>query len=153
MDCKAQVSLEFLLIFFISLIILSVISIPLTYDTINTVNDIKSSTEVKNTLVELSNNVNIVYSSGYGSKKTISVNVPSKMNIYYKSVNKKHYLYSYVILSDNTKKEVSTQVPCKVSFNGKSSYYYTSLKKGWYYDTEIKWIYSSDEYCMNINFK
>lgn len=41
MDSRAQVSLEYLLIFLISLSILSMFSIPLIEDTVSDVNDIK----------------------------------------------------------------------------------------------------------------
>lgn len=153
MDSRAHVSLEYLLIFLISLSILSMFSIPLIEDTVSDVNDIKKSMDIKNTLIELSNNVNLVYASGYGSKKTISMNIPCNMNIYYKTKNSRHYLYSYCVLSDNTKKEIEVEIPCRVSFNNKPTYYYTSLKKQWYYNIEVKWIEYNDDYFMNIDFR
>ena len=140
MDSRAQVSLEYLLIFLISLSILSMFSIPLIEDTVSDVNDIKKSMDIKNTLIELSNNVNLVHASGYGSKKTISMNIPCNMN-------------SYCVLSDNTKKEIEVEIPCRVSFNNKPTYYYTSLKKQWYYNIEVKWIEYNDDYFMNIYFR
>ncbi|WP_455645844.1 hypothetical protein [Methanosphaera sp.] len=136
------------------MIILSIISVPLVINEIDGVGDVKDTVEVKNTLVELSNSVRMIYSSDYGSSKIVSINCPCNMNIYYRLVNGNHYLYSYVTLSDNEIKEVRVLVPCKISFNGKSTYYYVGLKNRWYYNTEVKWITSSNgERSVNIYFK
>ncbi|OED29857.1 hypothetical protein [Methanosphaera sp. WGK6] len=154
MDKYGQIAVEYLLIFIISMIILSIISIPLCIDEIDDISDIKNTVEVKNTLIELSNNVRMIYSSDYGSSKVISIKCPVDMKIYYRLVSGNHYLYSYVDLSDDETKEVRVLVPCKISFNGKSTYYYVSLKNRWYYNTEIKWINSSTgERSVNIYFK
>ena len=153
MDSRAQVSLEYLLIFLISLSILSMFSIPLIEDTVSDVNDIKKSMDIKNTLIELSNNVNLVHASGYGSKKTISMNIPCNMNIYYKTKIVDIIFIHIVFYLIIQKKEIEVEIPCRVSFNNKPTYYYTSLKKQWYYNIEVKWIEYNDDYFMNIYFR
>lgn len=154
MDRRGQVAMEYMLIFFIVLIILSTISVPLVTDEINNVNDVASSVKAKNMLVNIAGTVNMVYSSDYGSMRTISVDCPIKSRVYYKSISNKHYIYTYVLLSDNSTKEMRVQVPCKVSFNNNPSYYYSYLNKRWYYNTEVKWINSSKGYdSVNVYFK
>lgn len=154
MEDNGQVAVEYLLIFFISVIILSIISVPLVITSIEDLNDVKDTMEVKNTLIELSNTARIIYSSDYGSMKTVSVKSPSDMNIYYKYVGGNHYIYSYVTLSSGKRKEVRVQTPCRISFNNKSTYYYVNLHNRWYYNTEVKWINSSTGVMsVNIYFK
>lgn len=154
MDHYGQVAIEYLLIFFVSIIILSLISIPLVTQEVNNTEDIKKTMEVKSVLSELANTVNIVYSSDYGSSRTISINSPDSIRVSYKNSSGKHYLYSTVVLSNNSKKEVKVQVPCRVSFANQSSYYYTNIYERWYYNTEVKWINTSDNgHVVNIYFK
>ncbi len=155
MDSKAQIAIEYLLIFFISMILLSIISIPFVIEEVDTLNDIKTTMEVKNTLNELSHNIEVIYSSDYGSQRIISIKSPTRMNISCKQNSSKYYIYSYVTLSDNTKKWVGVEVPCKITFNNKPNYSYTTLSENWwYYNTEIKWINAtSDIKSINIYFK
>lgn len=156
MDNNGQLSLEYLLIFFVSIIILSIISIPLVYDTMDNINDIKKTVEVKNSLTEIANNVHIIYSTDYCTKKTVPIQIHDNMTIYCNnaSKNNNYYIYSYVKLSDNSSKKVIVQVPTKVSFKGNSKYYYNKLYERWYYNTEFKWIKSSTgNYNIDIYFK
>lgn len=154
MDNQGQITLEYLLIFFISIIILSTISLPLISDAIDNSQDITTAVEVKNTLSSVSNNINYIYYTGYGSKRIIAVHIPKNMQLNYQYKNNNHFIYTSIKLSDNTSKIIEIQTPCKISFNNKANYHFVSLKNKWYYDTEIKWITSSTgEKSINIYFK
>lgn len=76
-DSKGQVALEYLLIFAISLILLTVFTLPLTEQTIENTLDVSDSLNVKSDLSKISQAVQEVYGQGQGSKQTVSV-VPSK---------------------------------------------------------------------------
>lgn len=153
MNDKAQLTLEYILLFMIMLIVFSIISIPLLINSISDINDIKDTVEVKNTLISLSNDVNLVYSSGRGNIHIRSIYIPSDMKIEYKTSSGRHYLSSNVKLNDSTK-EVKTEVPCKVTFKNNPSYYYTTVYNRWYYNVEVKWInVNNSSSSIDINFK
>lgn len=154
MDNKGQIALEYLLIFFILLIILSIITIPLLYEGIEATNDVTKTVKVKSFLTELQKNVKLIYSLDTGSKRTIGVYVPSDMVIYYTLRSGRHYVYTNLMLSDGSNKRVELEMPCKVSFNNNSNHYYSSLRKRWYYNVEVRWIESANgERSINIIFK
>lgn len=143
MNDKAQVSLEYLLLFFAVIIILSVISLPLLYDSIETTQDILLVVETKNTLNHLSDEIKVVHTDYY-TQKTASVYIPENMKLEYRTSSGKHYLSANIKLSDNTTKTVKQEVPCKISFRNNPSYYYNNLNKRWYNNVEIKWLKAND---------
>lgn len=154
MDKIGQIALEYLLIFFVVLIIISTVTIPFLYDSIESTNDISSSVKVKSLFTEIQKNVKIIYSLDIDSKRTISLYVPEDMVLYHTTRNGKNYIYTTITLSDESKKRIELEMPCKISFNGNSNHYYSSLKNRWYYNTEVKWVEStSGERSININFK
>ena len=154
MDNMGQVALEYLLIFFVSVIILSAISLPLISESMDNSRDISKSVEAKDTLLSISNSINYVYYAGYGSKRTVGVHIPLNMQLSYRYKNNNHFIYTSIKLSDNSTKLIEIQTPCKISFSNRADYYYVSLKERWYYNTEIKWITSSSgEKSINIYFK
>lgn len=154
MDIKGQVALEYLLIFFVLIIILSTISIPLLLDSLETTNDVTTTIETKSFLIELEKNIKIIYSLDTGSKRNIAIYVPCDLKLYYNNNFNKNYLSTTLVLSDNIKKTLTVEVPCDVSFSGYINNHYVSLKKSWYYNTEIKWYTSSNgTRSINVNFK
>lgn len=154
MDFKAQVSMEYLLIFFISIIILSTISLPFMIQEIDTIEDTRTCMEAKSMLVEVADNIQMVYSSDIGTKKNIAIKSPCSMNISYRQNGSRHYLYTYIKLSNNTHKWIGVEVPCQVSFTNKPNYSYTTLKNNWwYYNTEVKWLESNNTRSVNVYFK
>ncbi len=154
MQSKGQISLEYLLVIFIMIIILTVITIPLVIDSLEKTNDITTVLKVKDSMVEVANAIKIVSSSPFGTKKTISVNIPMDMKIFYNSVSDRNYIKSNIKLSDGYSKAVTVEVPCKVTFNGNSNNYYASLHERWYYNTSVQWIYANDgSSSINVNFK
>ncbi len=154
MNEKGQIALEYLLLFFILLIILSSISIPYLYKSIEFTEDITTTVETKSLLTEIQKNVKLIYVLDVDSKRTISVYIPKDMVLYYSEINGKNIIYTTIKLHDDSKKRIELEMPCKISFNGNVNHYYSSLKNRWYYNTEVKWIESSDgKKSININFK
>ena len=76
MDSQGQVSLEYMLIFAVSLILLVAFTLPLTDLTIQNTLDVSDSMDVKSDLSKLSNAIESVYGQGQGSRQ--SVNIISK---------------------------------------------------------------------------
>ncbi|WP_303723166.1 class III signal peptide-containing protein [Methanobrevibacter thaueri] len=76
MDSNGQVSLEYMLIFAVSLILLIAFTLPMTDMTIRNTLDVSDSLDVKSDLSKLSNAIESVYGQGQGSKQ--SVNIISK---------------------------------------------------------------------------
>lgn len=154
MDIKGQATLEYLLIFFVLIIILSIVSIPLLLSSLETAADVTSAIETKSFLTEVQKNIKIIYSLDVGSKRTLSIYVPCDMKLYHNYNFDKHYLSTTLTLSDNTKKTVKVEVPCDVSFNGYINNHYVTLNKSWYYNTEVKWYTSSNgTRSINVNFR
>ena len=154
MEIKGQVTLEYLLIFFVLIIILSIISIPLLLSSLETSDDVTKAVEIKSFLLEVQKNIKIIYSLDIGSKRTLSIYVPCDLKVYHNNNYDRHYLSTTLTLSDNTKKTIRVEVPCDVSFNGYINNHYVSLKKSWYHNTEVKWYTSSNgTRSINVNFK
>ena len=76
MDSNGQVSLEYMLIFAVSLILLVAFTLPLADLTIQNTLDVSDSLDVKSDLSKLSAAIESVYGQGQGSKQ--SVNIISK---------------------------------------------------------------------------
>ena len=72
-DDNGQVSLEYMLIFAISLILLAVFTLPLTERTIENTLDVSDTLDVKSDLSKMSLAVKEVYGQGQGSKQTIHI--------------------------------------------------------------------------------
>ena len=72
-DNRGQVSLEYILIFTISLIFLIVFTFPLVETTIGDTVDVSDSLKMKSDLSKLSQAVNQVYGEGQGSKQTVNI--------------------------------------------------------------------------------
>ncbi|WP_462315208.1 class III signal peptide-containing protein [Methanobrevibacter sp.] len=72
-DDRGQVSLEYMLIFAISLILLAVFTLPLTERTIENTLDVSDTLDVKSDLSKISLAVKEVYGQGQGSKQTIHI--------------------------------------------------------------------------------
>jgi uncharacterized protein (UPF0333 family) len=80
-DNRGQISLEYMLIFAVSLILLMVFTLPMAEVTIRNTMDISDSLEVKSGLLELSHAIKQVYSQGQGSKQTVYIDAPSDIKI------------------------------------------------------------------------
>ena len=74
MEDKGQVSLEYLLIFAVSLIILMIFTLPLTEMSVENAMDVSDSINAKSDLSKISNVIKQVYAEGQGSRHTIDIN-------------------------------------------------------------------------------
>lgn len=72
-DNAGQVSLEYLLIFAISLILLIVFTLPLTHVAVEDTLDVSDTLEVKSDLSKIAQAIKEVYGQGQGSKHTVNV--------------------------------------------------------------------------------
>lgn len=81
LDEKGQISLEYLLIFTISLIILIVFTMPLSEMTIKNTLDISQAMDMKSDLSKLSQAIKQVYGQGQGSRQTVLINAPSSQKL------------------------------------------------------------------------
>ena len=83
MDNRGQVSLEYLLIFAISMILLIAFTLPLTDFTIQTTLDVSDSLDMKSDLSKLSQAIQTVYGQGQGSRQIVNIisQAPSKIDV------------------------------------------------------------------------
>lgn len=70
-DSKGQVSMEYLLIFAVSLIILIAFTIPIAQFAVEKTSDVSDTLKVKSELSKLSGAISQVYAEGQGSKQTL----------------------------------------------------------------------------------
>ena len=80
-DNKGQVSLEYLLIFAISLIILIAFTLPIANFALEKTFDVSNMLDVKSELSKLSNAISQVYSEGQGSRQIVFLTVDSPVNV------------------------------------------------------------------------
>ena len=78
---KGQVSLEYLLIFAVSIIILIAFTLPLAQMAIENSMDVSDSLNVKAELSKLSNAITLVYCEGQGSKQTLYLTLDEAINV------------------------------------------------------------------------
>lgn len=119
-DKRGQISLEYLLIFTISLIILIVFTLPLSEMTIKNTLDISQTVDMKSDLSKLSQAIKQVYGQGQGSRQTVLINSPSyqKLNI------GNNYISCNLKLKDNSNKLI------KLNFESNLDKSTISLSKG-----------------------
>ena len=98
---KGQVSLEYLLIFAVSIILLIVFTLPLAEMAIENTMDVSDSLNVKAELSKLSDAITLVYSEGQGSKQTLYLTLDEAINV--KITNS--YLSSSYKLNDGKYKD------------------------------------------------
>ena len=101
-DNNGQISLEYLLIFAISIAILIVFTLPLTEHVIVDAFDVSDSLDVKNDLEKITHAIEKVYGEGQGSKQTVNIISPNKVKVYitnrqiYCNLKLKSGLYKYI---------------------------------------------------------
>lgn len=113
MDDKGQVSLEYLLIFAVSLIVLIAFTLPLLEGSMSNTFDVSDSLNVKSDLSKLSYAIKQVYGQGQGSRITVDldINRPVKINI------ANNYVSSKIKLNNNQYKEIKIPVKSKLKNN------------------------------------
>lgn len=110
MDGRGQVSLEYLLIFSVSLIAVIVFTMPLLENVMDTTFDISDSIKVKSDLSKISDAIKRVYGQGQGSKQTIYLDIDKPVRI---KVSDK-YVSSEIKLKDNQQKKIKISVDSKL---------------------------------------
>ena len=103
---KGQLSLEYLLIFSISLILLVLLTIPFSNMAIETVTDISDSINVKSEMIDLKNSINNVYSEGQLSKRTVYINVNKEVELNIKE----GIIYCNLNLHNNKTKSIKVSI-------------------------------------------
>ena len=78
---NGQVSLEYLLIFAVSIILLIAFTLPLAEMVLENSMDVSNSLNVKAELSKLSNAISLVYSEGQGSKQTVYLTLDEPINV------------------------------------------------------------------------
>ncbi len=101
-DDRGQISLEYLLIFAISIAILIVFTLPLTEQSIEDTLDVSDALEVKNDLSKITHAIERVYGEGQGSKETLNIISQNKVKIYLTS----NHIYCKIKLKSGSYKSV-----------------------------------------------
>lgn len=109
-DNRGQISLEYLLIFSVSFIILIVFTLPLLEESLNYTFDVSDSIKTKSDLSKLSNAIKQVYGEGQGSKKTVTLDVDKSVKI---NINN-NQVSSKIKLKNNQYKEITINVKSKL---------------------------------------
>ena len=138
-DIKAQVSLEFLLIFSFVLLFLITFTLPLTDLAFNNNLEIENVLHTKNELSKIGKAINQVYYQGEGCKKTVIIDLKESGNINIKN-NK---ISTNFLLNDGD----SEKIEIKITPSNLEKY--LILSKG-INILEINWPLNSDTIEINI---
>ncbi|HOQ19746.1 MAG: class III signal peptide-containing protein [Methanothermobacter sp.] len=129
MDSKGQISLEYLLLVFVSILIIGSVTIPLIGKSIDASNDISKASDAKVAVQSMANAADIVYANGPGAKRTITFYMPNNGGIGFNNSK----IYITVTYSNGT----TDNIEAKTQYN-KIEIDRTALIKGWHTAT-IKW--------------
>lgn len=97
---KGQVSIEYLLIFAVSLILLIAFTLPLAELSMEKTLDVSNSLNAKGELSKLSNAISQVYSEGQGSKQTVHLCLDKSINV---KITNSYLSASYLMNDGKTK--------------------------------------------------
>ena len=97
---KGQVSLEYMLIFAVSIIILIALTLPLVEFGLEKTLDVSNSLNDKSELSKLSSAVSQVYGEGQGSKQTVYLNLNDPINV---KISNSYISAKYVMKDGKTK--------------------------------------------------
>lgn len=105
-ECGSRISLEYMLIFSVSLIILIVFTLPLAENSIRNTLDVFNSLNGKSDLSKIANAIKQVYGEGQGSRQTIKIENNKKLKI---NIVNSHVSTSFKLKS-NSKKDIKEYV-------------------------------------------
>ena len=80
-DNSGQISLEYLLIFTVSLILLIIFTFPLAHVAIENTLDVSDTLEVKSDLSKITQAIEKVYGQGQGSRQSVNIDSSGDMKI------------------------------------------------------------------------
>lgn len=109
-DNRGQVSLEYLIIFAVSLIILIAFTMPLLNESMSNTFDVTNSLDVKSDLSKISQAIMKVYGGGEGSKQTVTVDSKKESRIDVSSSQ----ISSKVKLNDKQSKVIKLNVKSNI---------------------------------------
>lgn len=99
-DDRAQISLEYLLIFAISLIILMVFTLPLAEESIKDTIDVSDSLNAKYAISKIAQAIREVYGEGQGSKRAVEFDSDKRIGV---SVSQSHISCSLKLKGNSNK--------------------------------------------------
>jgi uncharacterized protein (UPF0333 family) len=107
-DSKGQLSVEYLLIILVIILAFIAIVLPTLEFGINNSIDMTNIVKIKSECIKITNAVDIVYSNGIGSKKTVIIDIPHGTTIHFQD-NKAYFDY---LLNDKSIKRVYLPYNC-----------------------------------------
>ncbi len=138
-DNSGQVSLEYMLIFVISLIILIVFTMPMVNQSMKTTLDVSDSLKIKSDLSKMASAINTVYGEGQGSRQTVNIYLTHSIKVNIES----NYVLCKITLKDKSNKNI--KVPCKSNLKSSS----ITLKKG-KNSVVVEWPVGSDNMFVSV---
>ena len=109
-ESSGQISLEYILIFAISLMVLMLFTLPLAEESIKDTADVSDSLNAKYELSKISQAVKEVYGEGQGSRHTVDVNFNKKIKITVAN----GYVSCNLKLKDNSNKQIREYFNSKI---------------------------------------
>lgn len=119
-ESRGQVSLEYLLVFTVSLILIIAFTLPLCEEAIKDTMDVSDVLSAKSELSKLAHAVKIVYGQGQGSRQAVNLHITRNTQINIVD----DCIYLNMKLSDNTNKQIREYADSNI---GQTSF---SLNKG-----------------------
>ncbi len=107
---SAQVSLEYILIFAISLMVLMLFTLPLAEESIRDTVDVSDSLNTKSEMSKISQAIKEVYGEGQGSRHTADVNFNKKTKVTITD----NYVSCNLKLKDNSNKQIMEHINSKI---------------------------------------
>ncbi|WP_406537301.1 class III signal peptide-containing protein, partial [Methanobrevibacter sp.] len=80
-DNRAQISLEYILIFAISLLVLMIFTLPLAEDSIKNTVDVSDSLNARYCMSNIAQAIKEVYGEGQGSKRTLDIDSDKQIRV------------------------------------------------------------------------
>jgi uncharacterized protein (UPF0333 family) len=140
MDAKGQISAEYLLVIVVMLTILGYSIVYFIGPTIDASNDVSWTSDAKNTVTSIANAVDLVYSNGPQSKRSLTVHIPRNGMQLTSSGN---YLFLATTLKNGTSKPGNSTINYPVTINT------TTLTSDWY-NVTVYWTVGSNSINVNL---
>ena len=87
MDSRGQISAEYLFLILIFLIVLTSVTIPFATNSIKASQNVSVTSDAQTAVSTIANAVDVVYSNGPNSQRTVNVYIPQTTNLNYNNGN------------------------------------------------------------------
>lgn len=137
MDSRGQASAEYIFLILIFLIVLTTVTVPFAGNAISSSQNVSITSDAQTALSTIVNAVNVVYSNGPGSKRTVNVYIPQNTNLVYNAKVLSLNLQDIPVNANNSdilKPNVNSTVPFALSIVPSGG----AVTKGWH-NFEITW--------------